>query len=206
MKLTYTHKLILVVAVFVLLAVAVVALLIWPQISAISTLDERLEDADIQILQAQTLLAQRQSIKARSAETEAKRMRLANQMPESPELPSLIVELQDTVNAAGLEFASLTPQQPVAQEAGYSEIGMSLVVRGTWADTVDLLQRMPRLTRQIRIFGFSTSQYFPDVGEDEEPDEQTYVETLVNIRVYTMPANVAPQGAPPAPEDAAQTQ
>jgi len=197
MKLSYGNKLILAGAVAVLLAVLVLVLLVLPEFQQLRTYDDQIAAADQAISQAQTLLAQRQEIKARSAETEAKRIRLANQMPETPELPSLIIELQDTVNEAGLEFASLAPSEPVKAEAGYSEITMAMLVRGTWQDTVDLLQRLPRLTRQIRIVGFSTAV---QPAESEEDDPTTIVETNMTIRVYTMPSEMAPAEVPPAPE------
>jgi Tfp pilus assembly protein PilO len=198
MKLSYRNKLILAGAVAVLLAVLVLVLLVLPQFQKLRTYEDQIAEADAQISQAQSLLAQRQEVKARSAETEAKRIRLANQMPETPELPSLIIELQDTVNEAGLEFASLTPTEPSVTEAGYSEITMAMLVRGTWQDTVDLMQRLPKLTRQVRIVGFNTAV---QQSRDEDDDDDTnVVETGMTIRVYTMPSEIAPPAAPPAPD------
>jgi Tfp pilus assembly protein PilO len=197
MKLSYRNKLILAGAVAVLLAVLVFVMLVLPEFQRLRTYEDQIAEADRQISQAQSLLAQRQEVKARSAETEAKRIRLANQMPETPELPSLIIELQDTVNEAGLEFASLTPSEPSQVEAGYSEITMAMLVRGTWQDTVDLMQRLPRLTRQVRIVGFNTAV---QQSRDDEDDDTNVVETGMTIRVYTMPVDVAPPAAPPAPD------
>ena len=198
MKLSYRNKLILAGAVAVLLAVLVLLLLVLPQFQELRAYDDQIAEADAQISQAQSLLAQRQEVKARSAETEAKRIRLANQMPETPELPSLIIELQDTVNEAGLEFASLTPTEPSVTESGYSEITMAMLVRGTWQDTVDLMQRLPKLTRQVRIVGFNTAV---QQSTDEDDDNDTnVVETGMTIRVYTMPSEIVPPTAPPAPD------
>jgi Tfp pilus assembly protein PilO len=198
MKLSYRNKLILAGAVAVLLAVLVLVLFVLPQFQRLRTYDDQIAEADAQISQAQSLLAQRQEVKARSAETEAKRIRLANQMPETPELPSLIIELQDTVNEAGLEFASLTPTEPSVTEAGYSEITMAMLVRGTWQDTVDLMQRLPKLTRQVRIVGFNTAVQQSDTEEND--DDTNVVETGMTIRVYTMPAEIVPPSTPPAPD------
>ncbi|MBE0417361.1 MAG: type 4a pilus biogenesis protein PilO [Coriobacteriia bacterium] len=198
MKLSYRNKLILAGAAAVLLAVLVFVLLVLPQFQRLRTYDDQIAEADRQISQAQSLLAQRQAVKARSAETEAKRIRLANQMPETPELPSLIIELQDTVNEAGLEFASLTPSEPSQAEAGYSEITMAMLVRGTWQDTVDLMQRLPRLTRQVRIVGFSTA--VQQTRDKDEDDDTNVVETGLTIRVYTMPAEITQPATSPAPD------
>jgi Tfp pilus assembly protein PilO len=202
MKLSYRNKLMLAGAVAVLLAVLVLVLLVLPEFQQLRTYDDQIAAADQQISQAQALLAQRQEIKARSTETEAKRIRLANQMPETPELPSLIIELQDTVNEAGLEFASLTPSEPTQTESGYSEITIAMLVRGTWQDTVDVLQRLPKLTRQVRIVGFSTAVQQVDTDDD---DPTNVVETGMTIRVYTMPSEITPAEVPPAP-DAEQQQ
>lgn len=199
MKLSYRNKLILAGAVVVLLAVLVVVLLVLPQFRQLRTYDDQLAEADRQIQQAQTLLAQRQEVKSRSAETEAKRMRLANQMPETPELPSLIIELQDTVNDSGLEFASLTPNEPVVAEPGYSEVELTLLVRGTWQDTVDFMQRLPRLVRQVRVVGYRTA--LQPSRDQEETDGTIVVETSMTIRVYMMPSEITPPAAPPAPEN-----
>ena len=202
MKLSYRNKLILAGAVAVLLAVLVLVVLVLPEFQQLRTYDDQIAAADQEISQAQTLLAQRQESKARSAETEAKRIRLANQMPETPELPSLIIELQDTVNEAGLDFASLAPTEPTLVDAGYSEISLALLVRGTWQDTVDLLQRLPKLTRQVRIVEYSTIR--EETVEEEEDDPTNVVETAMTIKVYTMPSEVAPTEAPPAPESGQQ--
>lgn len=198
MKLSYRNKLILAGAAAVLLAVLVFLLLVLPQFQQLRTYEDQIAEADDQISQAQSLLAQRQEVKARSAETEAKRIRLANQMPETPELPSLIIELQDTVNEAGLEFASLTPTEPSVTEAGYSEITITMLVRGTWQDTVDLMQRLPKLTRQVRIVGFNTA--VQQSGTEDDDDDTNVVETGMMIRVYTMPSEIVPLATPPAPD------
>ena len=172
-------------------------LLVLPQFRALSDLDSSIRDADMGVSQAQALLAQRQEIKARSAQTEATRMRLANQMPETPELPSLIVELQDTINAAGLEFASIAPNTPTLVDDGrYSAINIAITVRGTWQDTVDLLNRFRSLTRQVRVASFSVSRL--DSGDDT--DAPSRVESAISLQVYTMPPDVAPS-VPATPDE-----
>ncbi len=201
MKLSYRNQLIIASVAVVLLAAIVIALLIVPQFSQLSSLDTQIDDARNGVSQAQTLLAQRQEIKARAAQTEATRLRLANQIPENPELPSLIVELQDTINAAGLEFASITPLVP-ATELGqpFSTIGISVIVRGGWQDTVDLLQRLRSLTRQFRIVSFSVVRTEPVVPEGEEPEDlPNEVEAVISLEVYTMPAAVVAPVVPTTP-------
>ncbi len=199
MKLSYRNQLIIASALVVVLAVVLFMVLVLPQFSALSDLESQIRDADAGVSQAQTLLAQRQEIKARSAQTEATRMRLANQMPETPELPSLIVELQDTINASGLEFASIAPNTPTPVDDGrYSAIDIAITVRGTWQDTVDLLNRFRSLTRQVRVVSFSVSRL--DSGDDADEDAPGRVESAISLQVYTMPSDVAPP-VPATPEE-----
>lgn len=197
MKLSYRHWLIVAVAVIALVALGVTALLITPQFGVLDELNTQIADSDAGVSQAQALLEQRQSIKARSAETEATRLRLANQIPETPELPALIIELQDAVNASGLEFASIAPSVPAqAEGVPYSTINIAVVVRGTWQDTVDLLQRLRALTRQVRVESFSVTRFEPEA--EAEADAPDMVETAMALVVYTMPAQVTSDAAAPA--------
>ncbi len=200
MKLSYRNRLIIASAIVVVLAAIAFVALIVPQFGTLSDLDSRIEDAEMGVSQAQALLTQRQSIKARAAETEATRMRLANQIPETPELPSLIVELQDTINASGLEFASIAPNPPMpVTDEQYSAIDMAITVRGSWQDTVDLLNRFRSLTRQVRVVSFSVTRLDP--GTEAPDDTPNRVESAISLQVYTMPSDVAPP-APVTPDDA----
>ena len=200
MKLTSTQKIILIAVALVAIAAAIFFLAIVPQFSRLGTLDAQIVQAEQDIQSAQTLLEQRQQIKSRSAETETRLLSLSNELPESPELPAVIIELQDAVNASGLDFVAITPQLPEVRE-GYSAIKLEMRVTGGWPDYVDLLQRLRKVKRQIRITGIS-------VGRDDSASESTSTvepETIVNgqisLEVYTMAsaAEAAPPAALPAP-------
>ena len=200
MKLTSTQKIILIAVALVAVAAAIFFLAIVPQFTRLGTLDAQIVQAEQDIQSAQTLLEQRQQIKSRSAETETRLLSLSNELPESPELPAVIIELQDAVNASGLDFVAITPQVPEARE-GYSAIKLEMRVTGGWSDYVDLLQRLRRVKRQIRISGISA------VRDDllQESTSTVEPETLVNgqisLEVYTMASadEAAPPAVPPAP-------
>jgi Tfp pilus assembly protein PilO len=202
MKLTSTQKIIIIAVAVAAVAAVVFFLLILPQFSRVSTLDAEIAQAQQDIESARTLLEQRQAIKARAAETEARLLSLSNEVPESPELPSVIIELQDAVNAAGLDFVSITPQVPEQTEGGYSAIAMSMNVNGTWPDYVDLLQRLKRVKRQIRIVGTNITRIVPESAEQTpsvEPENR--VDAQIDIEVYTMsePTESAAPAVPAPP-------
>ena len=213
MKLTPQQKLIAAGAGFALVVVIAAVVLIVPQLGRLSDLSAQLEQSEDDISSARLLLERRQAVKGRSAETEAQVLRLANEVPDSPELPALIMELQDVANQSGLEFSTLTPQEPFVgdyddseddETALYSSIRVTMAVTGTWQDCVDLLQRLRRITRQLRINSFEVGR--ADIEAPDESDEATstlqinQVDMTVVLDAYTMDAEsiVGTSSAAPA--------
>jgi Tfp pilus assembly protein PilO len=196
MKLSPRNRLILTIALVVVVVVALAGFLIYPKFDQLSDLDSQIAQAQAQIDQARVLLEQRQAIKGRAAETDAALLRLSNELPESPELASFIIELQDTANEAGVEFRTLTPDSPV-QNTGFSSIKMKMEILGGWADTIDFMQRVRKLTRQVRIIGYSAQPYTPTSGESTGESQQ--VSITIDLEVYTLASAQAATGAAPAP-------
>ena len=211
MNLSSQQKLIIAGIVAFLIVVIAVVVLVVPQFGAISDLDAQIEQAQQDIGTAQTLLERRQAVKARAAQTEAELLRLYNQVPETPELPSLVIELQDVANASGLEFVRLEPIEPVrgdpenseeSEAALYETTLIRMYVDGTWQDTVDLLQRLRRVSRQLRIDNLEVSYVEPSSLEETSTVE--LVSAVITMEAYTVSAEDAASGsttgtAPPPP-------
>lgn len=198
MKLSSKSALILAVAVLVVAALAFAALVVYPKWQQVGELNDEIATVQMDIDQAQGLLEQRQAVKASAAQTDAELLRLSNMLPESPELPSLIVQLQDTTNEAGVEFVSLTPAEPV-QNTGYSTVKLNLQVAGAWSDVIDFMNRISKLTRQARIVGYTVSPIVLDSAAASSSDTQR-VNVTVELEVYTLaPTTQAGAAVPPAP-------
>ena len=199
MKIGPREQLILVVVGLIVALAAVAALLVWPQFQKQQALDAQLTIAEQELSVSRSLLAQRQEIKNRAAMTDAKWLRLASLVPENPELPSLIIELQDAAFASGVQIVALSPTEPVLSvDKTYVIIALSVNIRGTWADTVDFLKRINNLERGLREFSFSSSVLTqPSSG----PLFPAYSEaTTVRLEAYVIPANAsATSPAAPAP-------
>jgi Tfp pilus assembly protein PilO len=197
MKLSSKSALILAVAVLVVAALAFAAFLVYPKWQEIGELNDQIAVAQQEIDQAQSVLEQRQAVKADAAQTNAELLRLSNELPESPELPSLIIQLQDTTNEAGVEFISLTPVEPV-QNTGYSTVKLNLQIAGAWADVIDFMHRISNLTRQVRIVGYTVT---PIALESTAGSSDTHrVNVTIELEVYTLaPTTQAGAAVPPAP-------
>lgn len=199
MKIGPREQLILVVVGLIVALAAVAALLVWPQYQKQRSLDAQLTAAEQELSVSRSLLAQRQEIKNRAAMTDAKWLRLASLVPENPDLPSLIIELQDAAFASGVQIVALNPSDPILSvDKTHVVIELSVNIHGTWADTVDFLKRINNLERGLREVGFtagvmtqpSTGPLFPAYSEA----------TTVRLEAYTIPPSAsASSTAAPAP-------
>lgn len=199
------------IVVAVLAAVMVIALalvLVLPRIRQISDYQTKIDAAKQEDQAAKTLLEQRTQVKKQAAATSAKILQLAVAVPEGPELPTLIIELQDTAYSSGVELRSVRPDENLQVTEGLNFVGipveMSLI--GTWADTVDFLQQLGRLSRTVRVTNVAVEILEPD----EELAGQTgvkfppyyQVKSTVKVTAYAIPAASAPATPAPAPAPA----
>lgn len=205
MKLTSGQKFVVVIIGMAALTALIVFLLIVPQATRLGELGQSISQAESDVDAARSLLAQRQAIKARSAETETQLLRLANQLPENPELPAFIIELQDVINESGLHFTEIIPTEPVPDDQGYDEISIQLRMHGEWPDVVDVLQRLRRVVRQVRIVNVEVTPWAADVpatsGDVEAPEQESQVEAVLRIEVYTLSQAPPPTEVTPAPTE-----
>lgn len=205
MKIGPREQVIISAVVVVVILGAIIGFLIWPQIRRIGDLDGQIASAQGDVASARALLQTREQSKARAADTNARWLRLANLVPDGPDLPSLIVELQDAAFDSGVQLLGVTPSAPVGAATYYS-IPIKLDVVGTWADTVDYLQRLQKFNRGLRIVDSSSARVQnTDVANTENAVLPDYsVRTAIDIEAYMIPASSsststpAPSAAPTA--------
>ncbi len=197
MKLSPRDQVLVAIVIVVAVAAAAVFLLVVPRFQKAGELDTQIVGARAEADEAQVLLERRVAAKTAAAFTSAKLMSLSNRMPDAPEVPALIIELQDTANEAGLEFVQIAPRDPVVQ-AGYTAYPIDMLVRGKWQDYVDFLQRLKKLNRGLRIRSWSVSPIMPDLENEVTTDDEFAVSVTTQIEVYTL----AP---PPPPVEATVT-
>ena len=72
--------------------------------------------------------------------------RLAKAMPNTVDMPDLLLELSQLARDSGITFQSLSPQPPVVK-SGYSVVPISVTFNGTFYDLADLLYRLRTLVQ-----------------------------------------------------------
>ena len=204
MKIAPREQFILTVVASVLLILIMIAALVYPSFRNLGALDNEIAQASSEVSGAKSMLAQRQTIKNRSAVTDLKWLTLANQVPDNPDLPALIIELQDTAFDSGVQLVEVIPSLPVSEGAFFT-VPITIRILGTWADTIDYLQRVAKLGRGMRIVQFDstvTSNLSESTVLNSELSDDYPVRTVLVLEAYMIPAPAAttPTAAPvPAP-------
>ena len=107
MSISPRDRLIVTIAAAALLVLALIAVLLYPQFQQLDHSARRWSRRHAQADAAKLQLDERRGFKDRAIETNAKWLRLMNQVPETPDLPSLIIELQDTAFDSGVQVVAV---------------------------------------------------------------------------------------------------
>jgi Tfp pilus assembly protein PilO len=181
----------------VVLVIAVVG--VWPLFGRLNALSAQIKTAQADLSSQQALVQARAAIKDRAAENSAKWLALGNLVPDRPDLPALIIEIQDVASMSGVKVVSVTPAAPELSETkDYTTIPVELLVVGSWADTVDFMQQLPKLTRGVRTVMFDVS--IPSETNYPYDNLKPYTpRTQVLIEAYSIPpASALPTAPAPA--------
>jgi type IV pilus assembly protein PilO len=128
--------------------VAIVAVawffLISPVRSSIAETNASINEQQARLDQAKSKLAAAQSTRAEGKKNQARLLELAKMVPQNVQVPSLLVQIQDLADQAGISFTSMSPGAP--SEAGdFKMIPMQLQFTGTYFDLSDFAYRVEQL-------------------------------------------------------------
>lgn len=205
MKLTSIQKMIASAVLIVIAAVMVVAFVIVPQFARVAELEQQRAAAESRRQQAQAVLNQLEEAKKRAAFTDASLLKIGTQMPDSPQMPTLIMELQDIANAAGVDVTRLSPTQPTPVAGGqFTEISMALNATAKWDDLLDYLRRLNKSTRLLRVTSIALTP--PASDEGTKTVKNPPLGLSLTLKAYVIGANgvvsaasATSTGAPAAP-------
>jgi type IV pilus assembly protein PilO len=169
-----------------LAGVALVAILAVAWLFLISPLRADIADTSASITaqeerlsQAQAKLAQAQTTRAEGQKNQARLMELAKMVPQSTQVPSLLVQIQDLADQSGIEFLSVSPGDPT-EAAGFRIIPLSLSFTGTYFDLSDFAYRVEQLVAcpgrlltvksiNLKVESGTTSDGASTVAESDSP-------------------------------------
>ena len=148
-------------------------------------------EAQAQADAAKLQLDERRGFKDRAIETNAKWLRLMNQVPDTPDLPSLIIELQDIAFASGVQLVAVQPADVVPLDT-YTAVPVSVEILGT----LGRHGRLPAVAAQAR------PGRAPELGQRHGRRQRTAnsraatpscrpyaVDTKINMQAYLIPTS-----------------
>jgi type IV pilus assembly protein PilO len=171
----------------VVLALAVL-LVLKPQFGTLASLSQEQQVEQEKLAESELKLQRLDALRQEAAGIEAKRISLARRLPEDPELPSLIVELQRVANAADLELDTVDIGN-LSHEQGFAEMTLNLQAVGSFYSVVDFLYRVEKMTREVVVDSFSL-----------KPQAYPLLSVSISARAFTLSDEVQPPPPPPPAE------
>lgn len=195
------------VAILILAGVAYMVV-IRPKRAEAGRLDEQIAEMQMKVTAAQ--LASRPQQQATAIKV-ADVFEVSKAMPDTDDMPGIILDLNSVAEATGIKFVSIQPSA-ATPKTGYSAIGITLSFEGNYFDLTDFLFRLRnlvtvrdgRLSSSGRLFTLDTLSM--KEGKDGFPSINAGL--TVSAYVYGAPDPSAavvpppPTETPPPPADA----
>ncbi len=179
----------------VLVAVLGVALLVLPKMGQVREAREGLEEARAQEQTLRNRLASLEEARQRAGEVRRAIEELEAQVPPTADLPGMIRLLARAADRAAVDFFSVAPGAPTADEAGgFSIVPAQITVTGSYFSLSEFLYRLETLPRAVKVITMTIS---PATGEAGGLSMQLAVE------FYTTDVSAGP-GSIPGPTEGAQ--
>lgn len=174
------------VLIFILLAVGWYFLLISPIQSEIADNDAQVETLRQQELILQTELNRLRRIKDAELQYTTAVSELNTAIPATPELGSLIDQLEILAEASGVGWRNASYTDPSDEsDTGVREIGVNVAVSGQYFQILGYLYGIADLDRLVRVDGLN-------ISASESPEGFTVLSATINATAFTTGSVVIP--------------
>ena len=157
-------RLILAILGVLVLLVAFFFLFVRPRQQELARVHEEIESEEARTTQLRTELQRLQDLQENAPELQAELARIRGFVPQDDEVPNFIFQVQDSANAAGVDFVQITPElpKPPPEGAALAEIRTTIGAGGGYFAIQDFIRRLHELDRAVRIDNVTLAG-----GEDE---------------------------------------
>jgi Tfp pilus assembly protein PilO len=181
------------------IAVVLVALfglfLIKPRLTEITDIREQIATQQAQNRSLQIRLRQLEQAAQNAPATVARLSLFDRLLPPTPDLPSLIRQLQGAATASGIDLVSIAPGTPQThpEATGVEVVSVNLQIRGGFFRLESFLARLEDLQRVMEV---------TSIAIGPEVDEATGLQSLtstITTRMYVVQPNARLGGAASSP-------
>jgi type IV pilus assembly protein PilO len=197
----------------VIIVVGYYFLLLSPLLQKLDEQAQAREDKQAQLEQVQQEVNELEEVRRNSPEIQSQLLELSKRVPTQPQIPTLVVQVEEIADASGVTQLSVDPEPPTAPAGGgdYQAVPVTMTFDGTYDQMQDFLLRTRNLTRLVTVTELRYCRN-PTIGEEASceiegeasgaTDETTTLNPAVETRlsvevqadVYFQPEDV-PSGA-----------
>jgi type IV pilus assembly protein PilO len=205
----------------VIIVIGFYFLLLSPLLQNLDEQAQAREDKLAQLEQVQQEVNELEEVRRNSDEIQRQLLELSKRVPTQPQIPTLVVQVEEIADASGVTQLSVDPGSPTVPAGGgdYQVVPVTMTFDGTYDQMQDFLLRTRNLSRLVTVTGLSYCRN-PPIGEEAScefelegeaegaTDETTTLEPGVEARLdVEVRADVyfQPQGVPSGAEVTAPT-
>ena len=191
----------------VLIVVAFYFLLLSPLLGQLDEQAQAREDKEAQLAQLQQEVNELEEVRRNSPEIERQLLELSKRIPTQPEIPTLVVQIEEIAKASGVSQLSIQPGTPGPPPGGgdYSVVPVTMTFEGTYDQMQDFLLRTRNLARLMTVTNVSYCRLPPldpehscpiEVGEGVgettalNPSVEALLAVEIDAEVYFQPTGV----------------
>jgi Tfp pilus assembly protein PilO len=187
---------------YVLAAVAAVLIiavfflfLLSPKLKDVSEVRDQIEQAGDENQTLRNRLRQLQTAQRDEPTTRARLAVFDRLLPPTPELPTLIRQLQTAATASGIDLRSIAPSPPGALtgRTGVQVATVTIQVVGGFFRLQSLLTRLEELQRVVEVTSIAISP------QTDVVSGLFTLSSTITFRMYIVAPNASPGGAAPTP-------
>lgn len=196
----------------VLLAVLYYFLLLAPAQSEYAEAVEERQRLEAQRAQLEREVARLEAVRRDAPEIQRRILEYSRRIPDSDEIDTLLVQIEEVGTDAGVTWLSITPESPTAPPGGgdFSVIPITMSFEGTYAELLEFLTQLKNLSRLVTINEVTYEEVEENEttgaeGTTQEEDDTVGESNLLTVdlaaETYVQPAG-EPVPVTPPPEGA----
>lgn len=204
----------------VIIVIGFYFLLLSPLLENLNQQAQAREDKQAQLEEVQQQVNELEEVRRNSPEIERQLLELSKRVPTQPQIPTLVVQVQEIADASGVTQLVVEPGDAAAPAGGgdYRIVPVTMQFNGTYDEMQDFLLRTRNLARLVTVTDVSycrepepiDDEHSCPVTPPEEPQEEesTTADTSVEVPLLVeIQAEIylQPQGVPSGAETTAPT-
>ena len=201
--------------VILLLVIGYYFLLLGPLLNRLDERAQERSDKEERLASLQQDVAQLEQVRRNAPELERQILEYSKRIPEEPEIPTFVVQIEEIARASGVTQLSIAPGSPHSPQGGgnYSVLPITMAFEGTYEEMQDFTRRTHNLARLVTINDVTycrvpilDAEHSCPIETGEAAGEDTVdlgVESLLQVEleaeIYFQPSGVPAGAAPVAP-------